>query len=97
MNGSVRHSVLTGLSVVETELHRKARLSLCFPQENIAEFEEKSSFWESKRQLDDGIKKGGSSSSDEFGKALVIFQTFDVSFDPDPQEDPKETTPSEIA
>lgn len=58
-----RHPVLTGLPMDEPWLHRKARICLCFPQEeNTTEeavllFEEETSFWENKRQLDDGIKR----------------------------------------
>lgn len=38
--------------------------------------------------------RGEISSFEEFGKALVVFQTFDVGFEPDPEEGPWETTPS---
>lgn len=84
----------------ETQLHGKAGICLCFPHENITTeegvllFEAEKSFGENKSLM---MVRGESSSFEEFGKALVVFQTFDVWFEPDPEEGPRETTPSAIA
>lgn len=91
MNWPMKHPVPTGLCVDETQLHGKAGICLCFPHKNstteegVLLFEAEKSFGENKILM---MVRGESSSFEEFGKALVVFPTFDVWFEPDPEEDP---------
>lgn len=62
-------------------------------EEEVLLFEVEKSFGENKSLM---VARGESSSFEEFGKVLVVFQTFDVRFEPDPEEGPRETPPSAI-
>lgn len=87
----------TDLSMDETQLHGKTGICPCYPHENSTTeegellFEAGKSLGENKSFL---MVRGEISSFEEFGKAFVVFQTFDVGFEPDPEEGPRETTPS---
>lgn len=95
-NWPIRHPMPTGLSMDKTQLHGKAGICLCYPHENstteewVLLFEAEKSFGENKSLL---MVRGEISIFEEFGKALVVFQTFDIWFKSDPEEGPRETTP----
>lgn len=88
---------------VANPVHGKAGICWCLLHENsttedgegvLLLFEAEKSFGVNKSLM---MVRGESSSFEEFGKALVVFQTFDVWFQLDPEEGPRETIPSTIA